>query len=203
MWGGLGGLESMTPFDLVSLFVLLGMFILGYIQGVTRRIFGLAAILFSLLIAVQLRQPLGSYLAKEWTGSPPEYSYMIAFGALFLAVAIALTIGIQLFYRPAPLFPRYPALDEILGGAVGAFEGLILLMVLVLVLDPYYATSAGQAVSGGEFGPLRTVHDLLDDSLTASFMREQAIPNVLSVVGWLFPQDIVDTFATAVLRLLA
>src|SRR5215212_865874 len=160
-------MESITPFDLVSFLVLLGMFILGYMQGVTRRVLGLVAILFSLGVAIQLRQSLGAYLAQQWTTAPPQYAYMVAFGAVFLALAVALTIGLQLAYRPAPLFPKYPVLDEILGGLIGLFEGFVLLMILVLVTDPYFATSSGLNASIGEFGPLRWLWGTIDSSLTA------------------------------------
>jgi uncharacterized membrane protein required for colicin V production len=187
-------MEAITPFDLVSFIVLLGMFILGYMQGLARRVFGLVAILFSVGVAMELRQSLGSYLAEQWTTAPAEYAYMVAFGALFLALAIALTIGIQIVYRPTPLFPRYPVLDEILGGLVGLLEGFVLLMILVLVLDPYYATTAGGRAAAGEFAPLRWLWEALDPSLTASVMRDSVIPAVLSAVSFLVPADIRKTF---------
>src|SRR5512135_3452635 len=108
-------MQDMTPFDVVAFLFLVGWFILGYFQGLTRRAFGIIALVFSLLVAVQLRQSVGDYLAGEWQSAPTEYSYMVAFGALFLAVWVAISVGIQLFYRPAPLLTRYPALDEIIG----------------------------------------------------------------------------------------
>ena len=194
-------MEAITPFDLVSFVVLLGMFILGYMQGLTRRVFGLVAILFSLVVAMELRQSLGSYLAEQWTTAPPEYSAMVAFGAIFLAVAVALTIGIQVTYRPAPLFPRYPVLDEILGGLIGLVEGFVLLMILVLVMDPYYATAAGDTAAAGEFAPLRSVWDLVDGSLTATIMRDSVIPTVLAAISFLVPEDIRKTFASIAPRL--
>jgi uncharacterized membrane protein required for colicin V production len=194
-------MEAITPFDLVSFIVLLGMFILGYMQGVTRRLFGLVAILFSLGVAIQVRQPLGSYLAQQWTNAPAEYAYMVAFGAVFLALAIALTIGIQVAYRPEPLFPKYPVLDEILGGLIGLLEGFIVLMILVLVMDPYYAGTAGKAAAAGEFLPLRSVWEALDPSLTASIMREGVLPGVVGAFRFLVPEDIAKTFAVIASRL--
>jgi uncharacterized membrane protein required for colicin V production len=188
-------MEDMTPFDVVAFLFLLGMFILGYVQGMARRIFGIIALVFSLLVAAQLREPLGSYLAQEWTNAPPAYSYMVAFGALFLAFWIALSLGIQLAYRPAPLLPRYPVIDEILGGVLVVLEGVLLLVVLLLVTDPYFLGSAGQAAAAGEFQPVRALHDLVTGSLTAAFLRDHVITNILAGVGFLFPTDVVDTFS--------
>lgn len=190
-------MEAMTPFDVVAFLFLVGSFILGYFQGLTRRAFGIIALVFALLVAAQLRQSVGAYLASEWQSAPAGYSYMVAFGAAFLALWVALSVGIQLFYRPAPLLPRYPVLDELLGGLLGVLEGLLLLMVLLIVTDPYFLSEAGKVAAPGEFSPMRSLHDLFDDSLTASFLRHQVIANLFAVLGWLFPQDVVAVFKSA------
>ena len=78
-----------TPFDVAAFLFLVGWFMLGYFQGLTRRAFGTMALVFSLLVAVQLRQEVGTYLAGEWQTAPAEYSYMVAFGALFLGLWVA------------------------------------------------------------------------------------------------------------------
>lgn len=195
-------MENMTPFDVAAFLFLVGWFILGYFQGLTRRAFGIIALVFSLLIAAQLRQTVGTYLAGEWKNAPPEYSYMVAFGAVFLAMWVATSVGIQLFYRPAPLLSRYPVLDEIVGGVLGVVEGTIILIVMLLVTDPYFLSAAGKAAASGEFGPLRSLHELLDTSLTADFLRHHVIPNIFAVLGFLFPQDVVGTFRSALARAL-
>lgn len=191
-------MEAMTPFDVVAFLFLIGWFLVGYFQGITRRVFGIITLVFSLLIAAQLRAEVGGYLAAEWQGAPSEYGYMVGFGAVFLALWVAISIGIQWFYRPSPLLNRYPALDELIGGLLGVLEGLILLIVLLLVTDPYFLSETAKNAAAGEFGPLRWLHDLLNDSLTASFLRHQIIPNIFAVVGWLFPQDVTDMFRSAI-----
>jgi uncharacterized membrane protein required for colicin V production len=190
--------DRITPFDLVILLGLLAMFILGYAQGVVRRLLGIAAVLFSLVLAAYLRAPLGAYLANEWTSIDDTYSFMVAFGAVFVATWLALTIGIQITYRPAPLFQRYPVLDEILGGLIGAIEGVLLVIVALVVLDPYYTQPAVRETVGiGEFTALRTLFDFLDKSLTADILRHSVIPGIMGVVGFLFPQDVRDQFRAA------
>jgi len=190
--------DRITPFDLVILLGLLAMFILGYAQGVVRRLLGIGAVLFSLVLAAYLRAPLGAYLANEWTSIDDTYSFMVAFGGVFVATWLALTIGIQITYRPAPLFQRYPVLDEILGGLIGAIEGVLLVIVALLVLDPYYTQPAvRETVGRGEFTALRTLFDFLDKSLTADILRHNVIPGIMAVVGFLFPQDVRDQFRAA------
>lgn len=197
-------MEQIKPFDLVIFLALLAMFIVGYAQGVIRRLLGIGAIVFSLILAAQLRQPVGDYLSHEWSTIATSYSYMVAFGAVFAASAIALSLGIQLTYRPAPLFSSYPVLDEIIGGLLGVLEGLLILMAIFLILDPHYnLPQTQQAVGFGEFTFLRTIHDLLNDTLTAQVMRDNVIPAVMLVLGFLFPADVREAFPRAATALLA
>jgi uncharacterized membrane protein required for colicin V production len=190
--------ERLTPFDIVVVLALLGMFIVGYAQGVVRRLLGIAAILFAIVLGSYLRAPLGAYLAEQWTSISDDYSFMVAFGAAFAATAIALSIGIQITYRPAPLFQKYPVLDEILGGLLGVLEGIIILIAIMLILDPYFTQPSVRETAGfGEFGLLRTLFTFLDKSLTGDILRHSVIPPILAVFGFLFAQDVKDAFRTA------
>jgi uncharacterized membrane protein required for colicin V production len=187
--------DRITPFDLLILLALLAMFIVGYAQGVIRRLLGIGAIIFSLIVAAQLRAPLGQYLTEQWTGIADSYSYMVAFGAVFAAAAVTLSLGIQITYRPAPLFPKYPVLDEILGGLLGVLEGFIILIAILLILDPHYNQPSVQANVGfGEFTLLRELHARLDETLIVEILRGSVIPAILAVLGVLFPQDVRDAF---------
>ena len=191
-------MDRIQPFDLVLFLALLAMFIVGYAQGVIRRLLGIAAIVFSLILGAQLRQPLGSYLSAQWTTIAPDYSYMVAFGAVFVAAAVTLSIGIQITYRPAPLFNRYPVLDEIVGGLLGVLEGFIILVAILMITDPYYTQDAFKERAGlGEFGLLRSLHGWLDPTLIAAILRDNVIPFVLAILGFLFPLDVRQTFAQA------
>ena len=188
-------MDRISPFDLVILLALLAMFIVGYAQGVIRRLLGIAAILFSLIIAAQLRAPLGDYLTQQWAGIAPSYSHMVAFGAVYAAAAITLSLGIQITYRPAPLFQKYPVLDEIVGGILGVLEGFLILIAIILILDPHYNQPTVQAnVAFGEFTLLRDLHARLNESAIVGFLRSDVIPAILAVVGVLFPQDVRDAF---------
>lgn len=193
-------MDRITPFDLVILLALLAMFVVGYAQGLVRRLLGIAAIVFALILGAQLRTPLGDYLANQWTSISPSYSDMVAFGAVFLATAVTLSLAIQLTYRPAPLFPKYPVLDEILGGILGVLEGFLILIAILLIVDPYYnQASVGETAGFGEFTLLRTLHGFLDPTLTAAILRDNVIPIILALIGFLFPQDVRDTFARVLL----
>ena len=196
-------MERIQTFDLVIFLALLAMFVLGYAQGVVRRLLGIGAILFSLILGALLRPGVGQYLANEWAGIIPQYSYMVGFGAVFVAAAVTLSLGIQISYRPAPLFPKYPVLDELLGGLLGVLEGFLILIAFLLITDPYFTLETAQRPGLGEFGLLRTVHDFVDPTLTADILRNTAIPVVLLLLGFVFPQDVKDAFARAATALTA
>lgn len=193
-------MDRLQPFDLIIFLALLAMFVVGYAQGVVRRLLGIAAISFALILGGQLRQPFGQYLAHEWTGIAPDYSFMVGFGAVFFAAAVALSIGIQIMYRPAPLFTRYPVLDEIVGGLLGVVEGFLILVAILLITDPYYTQEAFREKPGlGEFGLLRSLHTWLDPTLTASILRDSVIPLLLGALGVLFPLEVREPFARVLL----
>jgi uncharacterized membrane protein required for colicin V production len=188
--------ERIQTFDLVIFLALLAMFVVGYAQGVIRRLLGIGAILFSLILGALLRPGVGQYLANEWTTIIPQYSYMVGFGAVFVASAVTLSLGIQISYRPAPLFQKYPVLDELVGGLLGVLEGFLFLIAFLVITDPYFHMDAVRERAGlGEFGLLRTVHDLVEPTLTADILRHTVIPIVLAILGFVFPQDVRDAFA--------
>jgi uncharacterized membrane protein required for colicin V production len=186
-------ITSIEPIDLLVFFALFGFFILGFMQGVIRRLLGIASILISLLLAGQLREPLGDFLARNWTQYPAEYNHMIAFGTVFLAGSIAATIAIQLFYRPVPLFTQYPVIDEILGGVLGVIQAGLILTAFFLITDPFFLT-VGHEAHGTEFPFVREIHNAFDDSLTAVIVRDRLAPALLAVFGLAFADEVKDVF---------
>lgn len=197
-------MERIQPFDLVIFLALLAMFVVGYAQGVVRRLLGIGAILFSLILGALLRPTVGGYLANEWTTIIPQYSYMVGFLAAFIAAAVTISLGIQMSYRPAPLFPKYLVLDELLGGLLGVLEGFLFLIAFLVITDPYFTLpDVKDKVGIGEFGLLRTVHEYMDPTLVADILRNSVIPIFLAILGFVFPQDVRDAFARALTALTA
>ena len=131
-------ITSITPFDWLVIGFVVAMFILGYAQGVVRRLIGIVAVLFSFLLAANLRDALGGWLAGNWTQFPREYSYMIAFLFLFIVFMVISTIVIQMTYKPAPLFPKAPVADEILGGVLGVVQALLIVACVITIFDSFF-----------------------------------------------------------------
>ena len=129
-------------------------------------------------------------------GSRPSYSHMVAFGAVFVAAAITLSIGIQITYRPAPLFQKYPVLDEIVGGLLGRARGLH-----HPDRDPPDPRPALQPADRPGARRVRRVHAPARPARPPRTNRSSStssatsvIPAILAVLGFLFPQDVRDAF---------
>ena len=180
-------LSQVNVTDVLIVLYLFGFFILGFIQGTIRRLVGIASIVFSFFLALQLNDLwLGNFLATNWTQYPKEYSVMIGYLVLFIAGVVAFTLVIQGTYKKAPLFAKYPVVDEILGGVLGVVQGFLLLMFLLFILDQYYLYT-NIPPDDDEFAFLRTLFNSLDGSNIGQFIQTVAIPALIAVFGFLIP----------------
>jgi uncharacterized membrane protein required for colicin V production len=182
-------IRSLTIFDLVFFLFLFGFFVLGFAQGTIRRLLGLAAVGFSFLFAANIRDPLGSFLAANWTQFPREYAYMIGFLTVFLAAWIAFTVTIQSFYTTQPLFEKYRFVDEVIGGILGVIEACLLLVVAIVILDSFFLIP-GIPPSGNELHFVRGFWEFMDEAQVTAFFRENVVPVFFAIFGLFIPDDI-------------
>jgi uncharacterized membrane protein required for colicin V production len=186
---------SISLFDVLVLFVLMAMLILGFMQGSIRRMLGIAALLFSFLVAANLRDPLGGFFASHWTHLPQTYSYMIAFGTIFLVLALGLALASQIFYKKTVLAGRYPALDPTLGATLGLVQGALLVGIGIVILDSYFGSGLGRQPN--ELPLLREIFTAMEGSATAGIFRSSLIPGVLAIVGVFVPTAITSSYPRA------
>jgi uncharacterized membrane protein required for colicin V production len=189
----IGDFLASNRFDIIVVLFLFGMFVLGFIQGTIRRVLGIASMLFSFLLAANLRDPLGNFLAANWRQFVPEYSVMVGFGTVFAAATIAFTLIIQGFYHHQPLFEKATFADEIIGGVLGVLQGLLLIGFIIIVLDSYFQITTIPE-QRGELILLRPIHDFYDHSNTADLFRTRLIPGFMNVFGLLIPGDLQQFF---------
>ena len=189
----IGDFLASNRFDIIVVLFLFGMFVLGFIQGTIRRVLGIASMLFSFLLAANLRDPLGQFLAANWGQFVHEYSVMVGFGTVFVAATIAFTLIIQGFYHHQPLFEKATFADEAIGGVLGVIQGLLLIGFIMIVLDSYFSVPFF-VENRGELILLRPFHDFYDSSVTAEIMRSRLIPGFMNVFGLLLPTDLQQMF---------
>jgi membrane protein required for colicin V production len=185
----LGALAGVQLVDWLIIIFFLGFFVLGFAQGTIRRLIGVGAILFSFLFAANVAEPLGGFLASNWTHLPDEYAYMIGFGTIFVASSLAFALVAQGFYKPQPLFEKARFADELLGGALGLLQAAIILGAVIVILDSYYRlTGIPQDADEVEF--LRNLWSALDTSAIVDVFRTTLIPAFFGIVGFLVPDTI-------------
>jgi uncharacterized membrane protein required for colicin V production len=185
----LGFLRSINPFDLLVFFLCFAMFVLGFIQGTIRRLLGLASMLFSFLVAANLRDPLGGYLAVNWNQFPDEYAVMLGFLIVFVTASVVFTLVIQGFYHKQSIFQKATFADELIGGFLGIIQALFLVMCVIVILDSFFRIPTIPKTEG-ELPQLRALYDFINSSATVDVFRSRMIPGFFSVFGLLIPQDL-------------
>lgn len=178
-----------TLVDVVLLIVLAAAFFTGYAQGAIRQLLGIGAFIVSFVLAANLRSPVGAWLAQYWTQYPVELSAMIAFGASLVVLLAVINLGIAVYYKRMPLFPRAAAVDEVLGGVLALCLALLLLAALLIVLDSYY-TYRSVVAAGADVPWLHSIDNALGDSAIARFLRQGFVPGFLALFGPFVPAAI-------------
>ncbi len=182
-------LRSINLFDILVILVLFGFFIVGFIQGTIRRVVGILSIMFSFFFAAQVEVQLGGFLGDNWDQFPREYAAMIGFLAVFVAAVIAFSLVIQGTYKKAPLWVKYPALDEAIGGVLGVVQGFLLLMFLTIILDQFFLL-ANFPVDRDELPFLRDFWNTVNGSGTGALLHQTVIPNFIALTAFLIPDSV-------------
>lgn len=175
--------------DLLLFLYFIGFFVLGFAQGTIRRVIGIASILFSFFLASQLYEPLGAFLASNWTQFPKEYAYMLGYLTIFVAAAVAFAIVAQGWYKPQPLFQKARFVDEILGGLLGLVQAGLILGCIIVILSTFFLVPT-IAPDPQEIGFLRELWKAFETSQIVDVFQTTLIPAFFSVAGFLVPDSI-------------
>ena len=187
-----GWLNGIQRVDLLIFLYFMAFFVLGFAQGTIRRLIGIASILFSFLFAANVAEPLGNYLASNWTQFSPEYARMIGFMTVFLASSIAFAVVVQGLYKPQPLFQKARFLDELIGGILGIVEAGLIFGCILVILDSFFRIP-GIPPDAQELGFLRTFYEQIDPSKAAALFRDTVIPWFFALTSFLVP-DWIEQF---------
>ncbi len=181
-------ISNVTAFDWIAVLFLVGFFVLGFVQGTIRRLLGIASIVFSFLLAANLREPLGKFLAGYWTQWPREYSYMLAFLFIFVVASVVFAILIQSFYKQAPLFTKWPIVDEVLGGVLGVVEGVLIIGAFIAIFDSFFKLPV--TIGDNQIQLIQGIYDAIDGSGTAAVFRDTLLPGFVAIFGVILPSDV-------------
>ena len=181
-------ISNVTAFDWIAVLFLVGFFVVGFVQGTIRRLLGIASIVFSFLLAANLREPLGKFLAGYWTQWPREYSYMLAFLFIFVVAGVVFAILIQSFYKQTPLFAKWPIVDEALGGILGVVEGVLIIGAFIAIFDSFFKLPV--TIGDNQIQVIKSINDAIDGSGTAALFRDTLLPGFVAIFGVILPSDV-------------
>lgn len=186
-----GFLKSAPIVDIGILIAFFGVFFLGAVQGAIRRLLGIMSIMFAFLVAANLRDPLGDYLAQNWHQFDSNYNHLLAFTIVFVIGAVASSIVIQGFYKRTEISAEHPILDDIVGGLLGVLQGMLVLIMVVIILNSNILPPA----QSGDISQLRDAQNLIvNQSHIADGVRHVVAPPFLHVLSFLLPSDLVSLF---------
>jgi uncharacterized membrane protein required for colicin V production len=180
-------LRSLTAADLALLLIYAAAFILGFFQGGTRGLLGLLAWLFAFVIGITVWQPLGQWLSGSWTRYSLVYDEMLAFLIGFTVAMIVGAILIVSFTKRAPLLPRWPFADEILGGVLFVLLAVLITAAVMIALDSAYPAG----LAGREDVPwITSIDEALQGSVLAGWINATIVPLILAIFGPLMPDEL-------------
>ncbi len=181
----------MNALDVVLLLVLAGTFILGYFQGVIRGLLAIGAWAVAFLLAANLRESLGRYLASQWTNFSVDYVYMLAFGIIAIVTFVTLLVLIRAGARGPKGVTSVPFIDGALAGVLGVALGVLIMTATSVILATFYGpTAPGGAALEAEWS-IR-VYAMLQDSTMAQTLIGAVAPVMELALGWLTPQVVRD-----------
>lgn len=121
----------MSYFDYFIILILLIGFILGFKDGLVRKIIGLLGVIVGLALAIQYSEVAGSYISPVFNNE--LYLAEIIAGILIFVLTIFTTSVIKRIVHPLDKVNRF--LNQFMGGLTGALQMLFFISAFLLFLD--------------------------------------------------------------------
>jgi uncharacterized membrane protein required for colicin V production len=186
-----GAIKSTALIDLGLLLGLTAFFFLGVVQGAIRRLLGIASMLVAFIFAANLRNPVGDFLAGNWTQFDLGYNRLLAFGIIFIVGSIVASITIQGFYKRTDLTADHPIADDAAGGLLGLLQGVVVLTMLVIIFNSYTLPPP----HSGDVAQVRQAQDLvIHESRIAGSDKDILVPPFVRLLSPLLPNDLTTLF---------
>jgi uncharacterized membrane protein required for colicin V production len=176
--------------------LLLLVFIGGYVYGGFRtgfvhQLISLGLLALSFVLGAYLRGPLNVFVAPLLKGIPSAYGEMVAYTIAFTIIYAVANIVVLRVLKHVPVRGVSAALDRVLGAILGGVVAVLVVSAAIAILDTYYKNPAylGPAASAG-LGFLKSIHDALEVSTIAGFLRDTTVPVMLTILGPFIPKDV-------------
>ena len=119
-------------FDFIDIFLIGGLasaIYLGYRGGVVKKIFNILALIASVVIAANVMDPIGEFLANVVFIAEP-FAHILGFGAVLLAIMATFI----LLFRKFSSSKVTKSTSQVIGMVLGLFEGIILTSLVLITL---------------------------------------------------------------------
>ena len=174
------------PTDILLLVVFIAAALLGALRGSVRQLLALGGWLVTLIMAAYMRAPVAEALMSQSPNVSEGHAHMVAFVLAFLVLLGIALVAIQATGIKVQLTMR-PYVDEAVGGAVMLVVAVLAVASVLLALDTYYV---GAPPGEPQIGLARSLHDAMQQSAIAAFLRETVNPALLGLLSPLLPADV-------------
>lgn len=183
----------MTSTDIILLLIIAGAFLIGFFWGVIRGLIALAAWFVVFVLSAHVSLPVGDYLTTQWTQYGSAYDHMLAwlitFGLGYTITLVLIVIGT----RGSQDLSRYPLLDDLIGGLLGAVIAILCIAAVIAILRSFYGAGAP---AGAALGATWTsdLYRSLVDSTIGGRISDSLVPALMTLLGPLMPASIRAAF---------
>src|SRR4051812_13484199 len=166
--------------DIVLVGFVAGLTFGGWRTGFIKRLAGLAFVALSFVLGAYLRGPFGALVHTFFPDVPAEYAELIGYAFAFPVILGLLHVLARPFVKDRHMSGMTSELDKALGAILGFIEAVLILSVIVVIFDTYFAT-------GGQLGQLfgsAAIQGLVasfNESYTVHLLRATTVPVVLAV----------------------
>lgn len=174
------------PADLALFIIFTAALLVGVLRGGLRQLLAFGAWLVTFLLAAQMRSPFSEWIIGQAPQYSDAYAQMLAFLLVFLVLFGVALVLIEALGATIHL-SRRPFVEELLGGLLLLGVAMLAVTSVLIILDTYYANPVPGAP---EQNLVNAMHDALQQSAIASFLRESVAPVVLALLGPLLPADV-------------
>jgi hypothetical protein len=120
---------------------------------------------------------------------PPDYASLIGYTFAFPVILAILHIVAYPFLKGRHMNGMTRELDKALGAIVGFIEAVLILSVIVVIFDTYFAAGVATGTKPG-LSAIESLTAAFNESYTVHLLRATTVPIVLTVLGPLLPKDI-------------
>lgn len=180
-------LTGLNWIDFVILIVLAGAVFAGWTQGFARYLTAAIGALLAFVVASQLKGPLTDALSTFWTAFEPVTRELLVYLFLYIGLNVLFWFIARAFFLRTHISIAKGA-DEVGGAVCALLYAVVSIVLLLVVLDSFYAPSPGTTLASAGF--LDGFYPAMNDSILVGYFRNVVIPTFGYIARPFVPSEI-------------